>query len=74
MMLASRLAGAAKAAAAARPTLFSPFAIRTLASVGDAIPSVELHKGFPPEKINIADFCSDKKAIILGLPGAFTPT
>ena len=37
--------------------------------VGDKIPSVELHRGFPPEKINVADYVKGKKVIILGLPG-----
>jgi len=41
---------------------------------GDALPSVELDKGFPPEKVNIAEFSKGKKIVIVGLPGAFTPT
>ena len=75
-MLASRFTTAAKAATALhrRPKSASSSVVRTLASVGDAVPSVELHKNFPPEKINLADFCRDKKIILLGLPGAFTPT
>jgi len=43
-------------------------------SVGDFLPSVELHQGFPPKKYNLADFAKDKNIILLGLPGAFTPT
>ena len=43
-------------------------------SVGSQLPSVEVHKNFPPEKINIADYCKDKNVVIVGLPGAFTPT
>ena len=74
-MLASRFATAAKAATALRrPKPAVSSVVRALASVGDAVPSVELHKNFPPEKINLADFCRDKKIILLGLPGAFTPT
>lgn len=46
----------------------------TFASVGDQLPSVELHLGFPPKKYNVADFCKDKSVILVGLPGAFTPT
>jgi peroxiredoxin len=42
--------------------------------VGDKLPSVELHLGFPPEKHNLADFAGDKSIILVGLPGAFTPT
>jgi len=58
--------GKAAAAAAAAPS--SPV------SVGSFLPSVELHQGFPPEKHNLADFAKDKNIILLGLPGAFTPT
>jgi len=51
-------------------------ATRSMATiaVGDKIPSIELHKGFPPKLVNMAEFCSNKKVILLGLPGAFTPT
>lgn len=42
--------------------------------VGDTLPSIELHHNFPPDKIDIADRLANKKAIIVGLPGAFTPT
>jgi len=42
--------------------------------VGDSIPSIELHHNFPPEKINLADRLANKKVLIVGLPGAFTPT
>lgn len=47
---------------------------RSFAAVGDKMPSVELHKGFPPHKVNMADYTKDKKVILVGLPGAFTPT
>lgn len=44
-------------------------------AAGDKIPSVELFQGFPdPKKIDIADYIKDKSVIIVGLPGAFTPT
>jgi len=42
--------------------------------VGDMIPNVGLDKGFPPEKVMLADFCKGKKVVLVGLPGAFTPT
>lgn len=59
------------ATATARST--SRFAVtRGFASVGDKIPNVELHHQFPPEKINLPEFCADKSVILLGLPGAFT--
>lgn len=41
---------------------------------GDAIPEVELDKGFPPEKVALKDLCQGKKVVLVGLPGAFTPT
>ena len=49
--------------------------LRYFASVGDQLPkNVELHQGWPPKKYNVYDFCKDKSVILLGLPGAFTPT
>jgi hypothetical protein len=39
------------------------------------LPSVEVMQGFPDvAKINIAEHCAGKNVIIVGLPGAFTPT
>lgn len=52
----------------------SAFAPRSFASVGEKVPNVALHKGFPPEKVMLADFCKGKKVVLVGLPGAFTPT
>lgn len=41
----------------------------------DIIPSLCLLQGFPDvEKVNIADYAKGKNMIIVGLPGAFTPT
>jgi len=48
---------------------------QTLAvKVGDSCPAVELHYNFPPDKINLADRIADKNVLLVGLPGAFTPT
>ena len=46
----------------------------TFASVGEKLPSVDLHLGFPPKKYNLAEFCKNKEVLLVGLPGAFTPT
>ena len=42
--------------------------------VGDTLPSVTLDFGFPPEKINLLERSTGKNIILMGLPGAFTPT
>jgi len=47
---------------------------RSFATVGAQIPSVELHKNWPVEKINIREHCKHKNVVIVGLPAAFTPT
>jgi len=42
--------------------------------VGSKLPSVTLDLGFPPEAVNLAERVAGKKIILIGLPGAFTPT
>jgi peroxiredoxin len=42
--------------------------------VGTKIPSITLDLGFPPEKIDLAKRVAGKEVVIVGLPGAFTPT
>lgn len=42
--------------------------------IGDKLPSVELHSGFPPKKVDLKEYIAKKSVIIVGLPGAFTPT
>jgi len=48
------------------------------ATVGSRLPSVEIDCGFPPEaagnRCNILERTKGKRVIIVGLPGAFTPT
>jgi len=47
----------------------------TAISAGDKIPSsLTLDHGFPPDKILLAERVKHKNVIIVGLPGAFTPT
>jgi peroxiredoxin len=43
-------------------------------AVGDKIPNVALDKGFPPLKVPLFDHCQGKKIVLVGMPGAFTPT
>jgi hypothetical protein len=43
-------------------------------AVGKPIPNVTLQFGFPPDKINLQERCKGKRVILVGLPGAFTPT
>lgn len=62
-----------------RRALFAVSCAATLTSVrgvkvGDAVPDVGLDSGFPPEKIKMGEFCKGKKVVVVGLPGAFTPT
>ena len=43
--------------------------------VGDSIPDdVNLHLGFPPLPVNVKERVAGKNVILVGLPGAFTPT
>jgi 2-Cys peroxiredoxin 5 len=42
--------------------------------VGDKLPDVELDINFPPEKVSVSSLCLGKKIVVVGLPGAFTPT
>jgi hypothetical protein len=62
--------------ARAAPALTAGFrssALR-LAKVGDKFPAVELDHGFPPNKVDMVKRLAGKKTIIVGLPGAYTPT
>lgn len=55
MML--RSIGAAKGLMARSLSQTTSYTQRAFIHVGDQIPNVELHKGFPPEKVNLRDFC-----------------
>jgi len=41
--------------------------------VGDKLPAVSLFEGTPDGKVEVAELFAGKKAIIFGVPGAFTP-
>jgi peroxiredoxin len=44
-------------------------------TIGDKIPAnLELHAGFKPKTINLAEYIQGRDVILMGLPGAFTPT
>jgi len=42
--------------------------------VGDKLPDATLDLGFPPEAKTLTSLCQNRKIVIVGLPGAFTPT
>ena len=42
--------------------------------MGDTVPSVEIDLGFPPSKVNVLEYAQQKTIILMGLPGAYTPT
>ena len=67
-MLSRAVLALALASAAA-----GPFGKKTI-KVGDTVPSVEIDLGFPPSKVNVLEYAQGKTLILMGLPGAYTPT
>ena len=61
-------------AAVAAVMLFSAVANAFTIKAGDKLPAVDLHFGFPPNFVNTAEYMEDRNVIVVGLPGAFTPT
>ena len=50
-------------------------AARAAIAKGAKLPgSVTLDKGFPPSKVPLSELIGGKKVVMVGLPGAFTPT
>ena len=43
-------------------------------AAGSKLPPISLDYNFPPVKVNLAQRCASKNVILVGLPGAFTPT
>jgi len=42
--------------------------------VGDRLPEANLDLGFPPTATSLKSLCAGRKIVVVGLPGAFTPT
>ena len=60
--------------AVAAVMLFSAAASAFTIKAGDKVPAADLHFGFPPTFVNTEDYLADRNVIVVGLPGAFTPT
>lgn len=45
-----------------------------IVKVGDTVPDVSFDEGFPPTKVSMKELTDGKKIVLMGLPGAFTPT
>merc|ERR1719247_420574 len=42
--------------------------------IGDKVPDVAFDSDFPPTKVKLRDLTKGKRVVLVGLPGAFTPT
>lgn len=42
--------------------------------VGKELPDVTVYEGSPDGAVKISEACANKKCVIVGVPGAFTPT
>lgn len=51
---------------------FSASAARAV-KVGDSVPSTPLYEGSPGNTVNLAEEIGNNKAVIVGVPGAFSP-
>jgi peroxiredoxin len=60
--------------AAAAVMLVSAVASAFTVKAGDKVPAADLHFGFPPLFVNTAEYLAGRNVIVVGLPGAFTPT
>jgi len=43
------------------------------AKVGEDLDG-KFSEGFPPQKVTLSNICAGKKIVLVGLPGAYTPT
>ncbi|KAJ1108532.1 hypothetical protein NDU88_005908 [Pleurodeles waltl] len=62
-----------KAVRSASRSFVASRAMSAQLQVGDAVPAVEVYEGEPGNKVNVAEIFKDKKGILFGVPGAFTP-
>jgi hypothetical protein len=55
---------------------FSSSSLGSLGGIqtGEKVPWCDLHWGFPPQRVNVAQHVAGRSVLIVGLPGAFTPT
>jgi len=75
LQIAARRETRASKASAMAPFLALAGVLVCQSLVGSKIDSrLVLDFGFPPQKINLAERVANKKVILVGLPGAFTPT
>lgn len=52
---------------------FGRSVVRSIA-VGDSVPAVPMISAFPDESCDMVARLAGKKVVLVGLPGAFTPT
>jgi len=64
----------AKAKAAVKKDKAEPKEPKKRLKIGDTVPDVCLHDGFPPKMVSLPELCKGKKIVLVGLPGAYTPT
>jgi peroxiredoxin len=48
--------------------------MRSHPAVPPAVPDVKVFVGHPPVEVSMTERLAGKKVIVVGLPGAFTPT
>jgi len=70
MLAARALVRSARAAARPRGLAGAAAPVR----VGDAVPDLEVQIGWPPKPVALRERLRNRRVVVVGLPGAFTPT